>query len=226
MTSLVTFGIAVFFWYMMTNSLQMAFGMIALITVHEFGHFYAARMKGLRVSLPMFTPLGAAVQIQQARNAADEAFVALAGPVVGGLTSIALMLLSPLLASNLLFQLGYWGVILNLFNLVPLEPLDGGKISLAIERRLYFLGIPLFLYFMMQLGLSQFNLLIGIFVLWQAWQAIQLRQYQASVMPSFFNVSLGTRCAYAAAFLASAALLAWVTLAPTGIISLFVALGL
>ncbi len=223
---LISFAISVAFWYMFSQSLELAVGMLLLVFVHEMGHFVAARLLGLRVSLPTFSPMGGAVQIQSAANVSQEAFVAMAGPLVGGLVSIALMLLAPVLASNQLMTLGYWGVVINLLNLVPLEPLDGGKISLAIDRRLWVLGVPLFLYFLYKIGLDGFNLFIGAFVLFEAWNMIQLRAQQARLAPSFFRVSPGGRALNIVAYLALAGLLTWAALNPVSLLALSVRLGL
>jgi Zn-dependent protease len=225
--SLISFALSVGFWFLMTNSLPMALGILLLIFIHEMGHFYAARMKGLSVSLPVFTPLGAMVRLNSyTATVRDEAFVAFAGPLVGGAASLIVLALGPILGSGLLFQLGIWGVVINLLNLVPLEPLDGGKISLAIERRMYFIGVPMFLYFMMQIGLSMFNVIMAVLILRESWNAIQLRNEQFNISPSFFRVPLGTKLGYVGAYVALAALLAWVALNPMGFTGLLVSLGL
>jgi Zn-dependent protease len=225
--SLISFVVSVAFWFLLTSSLPMAIGILVLIFIHEMGHFYAARMKGMRVSLPVFTPLGAMVRLDgYTASARDEAFVAFAGPLVGGIASMITIVLGYFLGGGLLFQLGVWGVVINLLNLVPLEPLDGGKISLAIERRLYFLGIPLFIYFMMQIGLNLFNIIMAVLILREAWTAIQMRNQQADVAPSFFRVPILTRIGYAGAYAALAALLAWVALQPSMFLGVLVSLGL
>ncbi len=224
--SLATLAFSVLFWYMLTQSLPMAIGIIILVFIHEMGHFFAARMKGLWVEMPVFTPLGASVQLGSAANAKDEAFVSLAGPLVGGVASLIVMALGPIIGSNLLFQLGTWGVIINLMNLIPLEPLDGGKIGNVIERRLYYLGVPLFIYFMMRIGLSTFNLIMAFLVLQQAWQLIQMRTLQYNANPEYFESTVGEKLIYGAAYVGVAGLLAWVAFMPHSFISVLVSLGL
>ncbi len=225
--SLLSFAVSVLFWFYMTNSLGMAVGILLLILIHEMGHYFAAQALGIPVMLPVFTPLGAAVQLDQSacRSARDEAFIAIAGPFVGGIASLIVLALGPILGSNLLLQLGAWGVAINLFNLVPLPPLDGGRISLAIERRLYFLGIPLFFYMLMQFGLSMFNLLMAFFILQFAWAEIQFRTQQAASNPRFFAVGAKARIGYALVYVGLAALFTWVVVYPQGFIGLLVSLG-
>ena len=224
--SLGSLALSVIFWYFLTQSLPMAVGIILLVFIHEMGHFFAARIKNISVDLPVFTPLGAYVRLDSARSAKDEAFVAFAGPLVGGLVSLAVLALGPVLGSPLLINLGIWGVVINLLNLVPLEPLDGGKIALPIERRAYFLGVPLFLYFMTVIGLNMFNMIMAFLILSQSWNAIQERNNQAEMYPSYFAVPLGQKIVYAGAYAALAGLLAWVALKPMAFLSVLVAVGL
>jgi Zn-dependent protease len=105
-------------------------GLVLLILVHELGHYLEARRQGLHVSLPMFIPfLGAYVALRDVpfdpwRNAK----VALAGPVLGGAGSLALLAAGEATDSRLLLALAYTGFFLNLFNLVPIGFLDGGRI--------------------------------------------------------------------------------------------------
>jgi Zn-dependent protease len=105
-------------------------GFVLLIFVHELGHYVEARRQGLHVSLPVFIPfIGAYVALRDVpfdpwRNAK----VALAGPFLGGLGSLAVLVAGEVSDSNLLLALAYTGFFLNLFNLVPIGFLDGGRI--------------------------------------------------------------------------------------------------
>lgn len=224
--SLVTFLISVAFWYMLTQSLPMAVGIIVLVFIHEMGHYFAARMKGLSVELPIFTPLGAMVRLASVGSAKEEAFVAIAGPLVGGIASLIVLALGPILGSNMLFALGSWGVLINLMNLIPLEPLDGGRIANVIDRRLNYVGFPVFIYFMMKVGLSMFNLIMSILILQQAWQFLQGRSAQYNSYPEFFESTLIEKVIYGVAHVALAGLFAWVVLMPQSFIHVLVSLGL
>jgi Zn-dependent protease len=105
-------------------------GFVALILVHELGHFVEARRQGLDVSIPRFIPfLGAYVAIKNSPlNPMRNAQVALAGPVAGGLAAAACWAAGSLTGSPLLHALAYAGFFLNLFNLIPIGFLDGGAI--------------------------------------------------------------------------------------------------
>jgi len=105
-------------------------GFVALILVHELGHFVEARRQGLDVSIPRFIPfLGAYVAIKNSPlNPLRNAYVALAGPAAGGLASLACWGYGSATGSSLFHALAYAGFFLNLFNLIPIGILDGGAI--------------------------------------------------------------------------------------------------
>jgi Zn-dependent protease len=105
-------------------------GLVLLILIHELGHYLEARRQGLNVSLPVFIPfIGAYVALRNVpfdpwRNAK----VALAGPVLGGVGSLAVFAAGEATDSRLLLAIAYTGFFLNLINLVPIGILDGGRI--------------------------------------------------------------------------------------------------
>src|SRR5437868_4036086 len=108
-----------------------AAGFVALIFVHEMGHYIAARRRGLDVGAPTFIPfVGAWIQLKQLpHNAETEAYVGIAGPLAGTLGALACYFLARYSGSHLLLALSYAGFFLNLFNLIPLSPFDGGRIT-------------------------------------------------------------------------------------------------
>ena len=118
---------------------RFAIGFVLLILVHELGHYLEARRQGLHPALPVFIPfLGAYVAIKDApfdpwRNG----LVSIAGPIAGGLASLATLAAGEQLDSRLLLALAYSGFFLNLFNLIPIGFLDGGFIlrSFRLLRR-------------------------------------------------------------------------------------------
>jgi Zn-dependent protease len=124
-----------------------AAGLIALLFAHEMGHYVAARQRGLNVGAPMFIPfVGAWIELkQQPVNVETEAYVAIAGPLVGTVAAVAVYFWGRSLDNNLLLAIAYAGLFLNLFNLVPLSPLDGGRITAIITPRVWLIGAPMLL---------------------------------------------------------------------------------
>jgi Zn-dependent protease len=122
---------------------QFAIGFVLLLLVHELGHVAEAKRQGLPVSAPMFIPfLGALIMLKQLPdNAWNEAKVAIAGPIVGGLGAAGVWAVGEYLDSDLLVALAFTGFFLNLFNLAPISPLDGGRIVAAIHPALWIVGL-------------------------------------------------------------------------------------
>src|SRR5262249_40680923 len=122
-----------------------AVGFVALLLVHEMGHFIAARQRGLNVGAPTFIPfVGAWIELKELPHDAEtEAYVGVAGPLVGSVGALACFYLARYTGTTLLLALAYSGFMLNLFNLIPLSPFDGGRITAAISPRLWLLGAPL-----------------------------------------------------------------------------------
>ena len=126
---------------------QFAAGFVLLLLVHETGHVLEAKRQGLPASAPMFIPfLGALITLKQMpENAWNEAKVAIAGPVVGGLGAAAVWAVGEAIDSELLVALAFTGFFLNLFNLAPISPLDGGRIVAAIHPALWLAGLAVLL---------------------------------------------------------------------------------
>lgn len=126
---------------------RFALGFVLLLFVHESGHLVAARMMGLKVGLPVFIPfMGAVIALKEApRNAWVEAVVGIGGPILGSIGALAAWALYFVTDNGLFLALGFTGFLLNLFNLIPIVPLDGGRIVSAISPWLWLLGLLLIL---------------------------------------------------------------------------------
>jgi Zn-dependent protease len=105
-------------------------GFVALIFIHEMGHFIEALRHGLRASWPTFIPfLGAYVTIHGSRlNPWTNAQIALAGPLLGGVGAAVFWGIGEQTDSNLMMALGYAGFLINLINMIPVGFLDGGVV--------------------------------------------------------------------------------------------------
>jgi Zn-dependent protease len=200
LSALASLGVyaAIFGW-------QFGLGIVLLLFVHEMGHVIAIRSKGLPASLPIFIPLlGAAVLMRRMpQSAKDEAEIAIAGPFAGGVASLACYFAYVQTSSHLWLALAYFSFFINLINLVPVSPLDGGRVAGAISRWVWPLGLVvvavLFYY-----THSILFILIGWLGLLQTISAFQ----KTEVNERYYRVPLGARISITLLYLLLAALLA------------------
>jgi Zn-dependent protease len=122
-----------------------AVGFVVLLLLHEMGHYIAARQRGLDVGAPVFIPfVGAWIQLKEMPHDADtEAYVGLGGPLAGTVASLASYFAARSTGSDLLLALSYAGFFINLFNLIPLSPFDGGRITAVLSPRIWLVGVPI-----------------------------------------------------------------------------------
>jgi Zn-dependent protease len=115
-------------------------GIVLLILIHESGHVVVARVMGMPVTLPVMIPfLGAFVSMkQQPRTVAQESVMAIGGPILGtvaaGLCYLGYLATPDSSTGQLLRALAYFGFLINLFNLVPVTPLDGGRVLSVLSK--------------------------------------------------------------------------------------------
>ncbi|HEX4585663.1 MAG TPA: site-2 protease family protein [Burkholderiaceae bacterium] len=188
-----------------------AVGFVLLIFVHEMGHYIAARQRGLNVGAPTFIPfVGAWINLKDLPHDVEtEAYVGLAGPVVGTLGALACYFAARQSNSSLLLALSYAGFFLNLINLIPISPLDGGRVTAVISPRMWFLGVPILLGLFL-VRPSPILVLIAIMAMPQLAKAWR---YQPSAPENrqYYAVSIEHKITYGAAYIGLAAFLAVMT---------------
>lgn len=120
-----------------------AAGFVLLLFLHEMGHVIQLHREGIKASAPMFVPfLGALITARSlGASAVAEARVGLAGPILGGIASAACILIWHASGSDMWRALAFTGFFLNLFNLLPVVPLDGGRAVAAMAPWMWFLGL-------------------------------------------------------------------------------------
>jgi Zn-dependent protease len=128
-----------------------ALGFILLIFVHEMGHALVMRQQGIPAGAPVFIPfVGAVIAMKEMpKNGYVESLVALGGPALGTVGAIVCLLVGAATGSLFWYALASTGFLINLFNMIPLSPLDGGRIVGVISRWIwavgYAVGIAVFL---------------------------------------------------------------------------------
>ena len=122
-----------------------AVGIVAMLFIHEMGHYLAARQRGIDVGMPTFIPfVGAWIELKQRPHDAEtEAYIGLAGPMLGTVGAIGAYFLARNYGTSWLLAVAYTGFFINLINLIPLPPLDGGRVTAVLSPRIWLLGVPI-----------------------------------------------------------------------------------
>jgi Zn-dependent protease len=182
---------------------KFAIGFVLLLLVHEMGHVIQLRREGIEASAPMFIPfLGAVVMAKSLGNdATAEARVGLAGPVLGTLGSLALIPIALNTGNDFWYALTFTGLFLNLFNLLPVVPLDGGRAMAALSPKMWFVGLfgLAVLTFVFPNPIMFLILLLGGYETYKRWKA---RRAGGEEALAFYTVKRSHRVAIAAVYLA------------------------
>ena len=185
---------------------QFALGFVLLLLVHEMGHVIQLRREGVPASAPLFIPfLGAVVGMKQApKDAAVEARVGLAGPILGSLGCLVPLALYEATGNNLFRALAFTGFFLNLINLLPVLPLDGGRAMAALSPAMWAIGFVLLvgIMFVYPTPIAILVLLFGGFETYRRW-----KQRGSPESQRYYQVKPATRLAVAVVYVGLAAAL-------------------
>jgi Zn-dependent protease len=186
-----------------------AAGFVALLFVHEMGHVIALRREGIKASAPMFIPfMGAAIFSRSlGDNALAEARVGLAGPVLGSIGAAAVAVVGELTGSSLLIALAYFGFFINLFNLLPVIPLDGGRAAAAMSPWMWFAGLFVMVALVFLNPGNPILLIIVLFAAYQTWHRWQQRKTRTLQQAAYYRVAPRHRLIVAAVYVGLIALL-------------------
>jgi len=181
---------------------QFAVGFVVLLFVHEFGHVIALRREGVKASAPMFVPfLGAVITARSlGDDALAEARVGLAGPILGTIGSAAVAIVGLVTHTGLLEALGYIGFFLNLFNLLPVVPLDGGRAMAAMAPWMWFVGFGamVLLDFISPNPILLIITLVAGFELYRRWER---RRNPTAAQTAYYAVSARNRAIVGAVYI-------------------------
>ena len=181
---------------------QFAVGFVVLLFIHEMGHVVALRREGIKASAPMFVPfMGAVVWARSlGDDAVTEARGGLAGPVFGTAASAVVAIVGLATGTGLLEALGYIGFFLNLFNLLPVVPLDGGRAMAAMAPWMWFVGFGALvtLEFVTPNPVLLIICLVAAYDLYHRWQK---RRSPTAAQTAYYRVSPRNRMLVAAVYL-------------------------
>jgi len=182
--------------YAMFFGWKYAVGIVVLIFVHEMGHVIAAKWLGMPVSAPLFIPfIGASIIMKEnPRDAWTEALMAYGGPFAGCVGSWICWYLALQFHINWLLAVASTSFFINIFNMIPVPPLDGGRICAAISPWFWIIGlIPLLgsLYFFHGPSAIIIIVLVGI----AAFSRIRQTFFQppTPAMQDYYNTHISNR---------------------------------
>ena len=189
-------------------SWSFALGFVVLLLVHEMGHVIALRREGIPASAPMFVPfLGAVVTSRSlGDDALAEARVGLAGPVLGSIGAGACLLIWALTGHDYWRALGFTGLFINLFNLLPVVPLDGGRAMAAMSPWMWCVGFAATVALAVLLP-NPVIIVIAIFAAMETWRRLRSRHSGGEAEAAYYRVSARGRAAVGVTYLALVVLL-------------------
>ena len=197
--------------YAIVYGWRYAVGFVAMLLIHEMGHYLAARQRGLDVGLPTFIPfVGAWVELRtRPHNAETEAYVGLAGPMLGTVGAIAAWWVARDDGPRWLLAVAYGGFVINLFNLIPLPPMDGGRVTAVLSPRIWLLGVPI-LGWMLFAHFSPILLIVAILAVPHVFAALRFDRAAAQAQ-GYYDVPARTRWEYGLIYVGLIAFLAYMT---------------
>jgi Zn-dependent protease len=192
--------------YAVKMGFAFALGFVLVTVIHEIGHAVMIRAKGLRAGAMVFIPfVGGAVTLKdQPRSAYDDAQIGLAGPIAGTLASFGALMIYEWSGYVLYLAIAFAGFLLNLFNLLPIGPLDGGRVAAAITKWMWLLG-GIVLFWVMIAWRSPLLLFVLLLAVYQIYRAIR------DEGDRFYSVTLAQRAGVGAVYFALVTILGYQT---------------
>ena len=184
--------------YAMLWGWRFGVGFVLLILIHELGHLIAAKKCGLKVGAPIFIPfMGALIALKDApKTAWIESQVGIGGPILGTIGAAVCEVIFLLTGNPLFRALAYTGFFLNLFNLVPVGFLDGGRIVTALSPWIWLVG------FVILAGLTylHFNFLLLMILILSLPRLFSLFKEKSEEERRYFEVTPAQRMIMAAMY--------------------------
>jgi Zn-dependent protease len=200
-------GLSMFFmiWvYSLLFGWRFAAGFVFLILVHEMGHVVAAKLLGMPVSAPLFIPFfGASIIMKQnPRDAWTEALMAYGGPLAGCIGSWICWFIALQLEERWIMAVASVSFLINIFNMIPVPPLDGGRICSAVSPWFWIIGL-----FLLGAAVFYFHSFNSIFiiVIILVWAFPRIKQtlfgQTTPQMQAYYNTHISNRLTMALLYL-------------------------
>ena len=183
--TLISFGISLLF-YAQIFGVWFGVGLLYLLFIHEMGHLAAAKRLGFKTGPAIFVPfMGAVIGIKDTfRTPKQEAILAYGGPFAGLLSLIPLLIGYAVTGNDFWLVIFHLGALLNLFNLLPVSPLDGGRILAGLPIVVWVAGLAALIAY----GITHFSIILlliaflGGSAVWKRYQFAKQYENNKSVL--------------------------------------------
>ncbi|MBI2684091.1 MAG: site-2 protease family protein [Actinobacteria bacterium] len=187
---------------------RFAVGFVVLLFIHELGHVFEAKRQGIPVTGVYFIPFLGAVMMARgiSRDAGRAAWLGLAGPIFGGAASFVTWAIGVAFNSDLFVALAFVSFLINLFNLIPVMPLDGGYATAVFHPIFWVFGLfgLVVMAFVWPNPILIIVLVLGAGSLWTRWKT-----RDDPDQARFQDITPNARLAIAVTYVGLAALLAF-----------------
>lgn len=199
----LTFGsMLVTIWtYSMFYGWKFAVGFVFLIFIHEMGHVLTSKRLGFTTSAPMFIPfVGAFINLKTLpKTSEQDAYIGIGGPMAGAISAMICFVIYYFTSSPLFLAFGYVASFLNLFNLLPVHPMDGGRVASVLSPKLWIIGV-LILTGWMFISFNPIMILILILAIVQIIRTYKMKKNQTEEYLSYYSVSTKKKWGYGAIY--------------------------
>jgi Zn-dependent protease len=182
---------------------KFAVGFVLLLLVHEYGHVIQLRREGVKdASAPIFIPFFGALIWSKSLggDAAAEARVGLAGPILGSIGAAACVVVYALTGNEFWQALAFTGFFLNLFNLLPVGFLDGARAAAALSPWVWLLGV-FGIVLLVLLFPNPIIILIGVLAIWETYRRFKQFRSGDPAIKAYYSIARRDRIAIAATYL-------------------------
>jgi Zn-dependent protease len=214
----MVFSAAIYYAFLFNHNAIIAVGFVVMMLIHEMGHVLAMWYFNLSASPPIFIPfIGALINMRQSPpNALVESIVGIGGPLLGTVGAMLCFIFAQYAPTAQLHVELLWvallAFMLNLFNLLPVPPLDGGRITAAISPWLWIVGLVglgLMMLAQFQAKGGGFSLFILVMVLFYALPRIRLTLRRQGMDIPYYRVSRAASWTMAALYFSLGAVLCY-----------------
>ena len=188
--------------YSMIFGWIVSIGFTLCLLIHEMGHFYAAKQQKIQTTVPVFLPfLGAFISFKQnPYSASQEAYIGIAGPIAGTVSALVSFACYQVTGYMPLLEITFLAAFLNLFNLIPLSPMDGGRTVTAITPWLWLVG-AVFIIATVIILKSVVAILIGLVGFQQIRTVLFGSAYKTGELSAYYKTTWATKLRYSAIYI-------------------------